>query len=153
MLPLAGQGRASPAWRSKGAGAALCTSTCLCAKLLVTPPAGTTRRGMAHKAASYHGRRGYPSGWRRRASSAQEPSCRPLPQTQTRAFDTEAAGSSYATGFVVDKKRGIILTNRHVTTPGAWACAADSEAFWEALGLPRVALLWARREAHWMGSN
>lgn len=38
--------------------------------------------------------------------------------TQNRAFDTEAASSSYATGFVVDKKRGIILTNRHVLTPG-----------------------------------
>lgn len=39
-------------------------------------------------------------------------------QTQTRAFDTEGAGSSYATGFVVDKKLGLILTNRHVVTPG-----------------------------------
>lgn len=38
--------------------------------------------------------------------------------TQTRAFDTEAASSSYATGFVVDAARGIILTNRHVVTPG-----------------------------------
>ncbi|CAN6469947.1 unnamed protein product [Victoria cruziana] len=35
-----------------------------------------------------------------------------------RAFDTESAGSSYATGFVVDKRRGIILTNRHVVKPG-----------------------------------
>lgn len=35
-----------------------------------------------------------------------------------KAFDTESAGSSYATGFVVDKKRGIILTNRHVVEPG-----------------------------------
>lgn len=42
-----------------------------------------------------------------------------LQVTQTRAFDTEAAGSSYATGFVVDKARGLILTNRHVVTPGA----------------------------------
>ncbi|GBF93978.1 protease Do-like [Raphidocelis subcapitata] len=41
-----------------------------------------------------------------------------LKVTQTRACDTEAAGSSYATGFVVDKARGIILTNRHVVTPG-----------------------------------
>ncbi|KAH7846154.1 hypothetical protein Vadar_010545 [Vaccinium darrowii] len=38
--------------------------------------------------------------------------------TSCRAFDTESAGSSSATGFVVDKKRGIILTNRHVVTPG-----------------------------------
>lgn len=38
--------------------------------------------------------------------------------TQTRAFDTEHASSSYATGFVVDAARGVILTNRHVVTPG-----------------------------------
>jgi hypothetical protein len=39
--------------------------------------------------------------------------------TQTRAFDTEPASSSYASGFIVDKARGILLTNRHVVTPGA----------------------------------
>ena len=38
--------------------------------------------------------------------------------TGTRAFDTEAASSAYATGFVVDKARGILLTNRHVLRPG-----------------------------------
>src|SRR5262245_30261348 len=37
---------------------------------------------------------------------------------QTRAFDTEWNTSSQATGFVVDAKRGLILTNRHVVTPG-----------------------------------
>jgi len=36
----------------------------------------------------------------------------------TRAFDTERNQSSQATGFVVDAERGIILTNRHVVTPG-----------------------------------
>ena len=36
----------------------------------------------------------------------------------TRAFDTEWNSSSQATGFVVDAERGIILTNRHVVTPG-----------------------------------
>ncbi len=36
----------------------------------------------------------------------------------TRAFDTEWAASAQATGFVVDAERGIILTNRHVVTPG-----------------------------------
>ncbi|XP_076917849.1 protease Do-like 7 isoform X2 [Bidens hawaiensis] len=41
-----------------------------------------------------------------------------LRTTACRAFDTESAGSSYATGFVVDKRRGIILTNRHVVKPG-----------------------------------
>jgi pro-apoptotic serine protease NMA111 len=37
---------------------------------------------------------------------------------QTRAFDTEWNQSSQATGFVVDSVRGLILTNRHVVTPG-----------------------------------
>jgi len=36
----------------------------------------------------------------------------------TRAFDTEWNSSSQATGFVVDARRGLILTNRHVVTPG-----------------------------------
>lgn len=36
----------------------------------------------------------------------------------TRAFDTEWNSSSQATGFVVDASAGIILTNRHVVTPG-----------------------------------
>ncbi len=37
---------------------------------------------------------------------------------QTRAFDTEWNTTAQATGFVVDAKRGLILTNRHVVTPG-----------------------------------
>jgi S1-C subfamily serine protease len=37
---------------------------------------------------------------------------------QTRAFDTEWNMSSQATGFVIDAKQGLILTNRHVVTPG-----------------------------------
>jgi S1-C subfamily serine protease len=36
----------------------------------------------------------------------------------TRAFDTEWNASAQATGFVIDAKRGLILTNRHVVTPG-----------------------------------
>lgn len=36
----------------------------------------------------------------------------------TRAFDTEWNLTGQATGFVVDARRGIILTNRHVVTPG-----------------------------------
>ena len=35
-----------------------------------------------------------------------------------RAFDTEWNASSQATGFVVDAKQGLILTNRHVVTAG-----------------------------------
>ena len=36
----------------------------------------------------------------------------------TRAFDTEWNQSTQATGFVVDAENGLILTNRHVVTPG-----------------------------------
>ncbi|MEL7310518.1 MAG: trypsin-like peptidase domain-containing protein [Pseudomonadota bacterium] len=36
----------------------------------------------------------------------------------TRAFDTSWNTSSQATGFVVDAEAGLILTNRHVVTPG-----------------------------------
>ncbi|CAH0474943.1 unnamed protein product [Peronospora belbahrii] len=35
-----------------------------------------------------------------------------------RAFDGNGASFSVATGFVVDMQRGLILTNRHVVTPG-----------------------------------
>lgn len=41
-----------------------------------------------------------------------------IKSTVTRAFDTEPAGSIHATGFIVDKSLGIILTNRHVVKPG-----------------------------------
>jgi S1-C subfamily serine protease len=37
---------------------------------------------------------------------------------QTRAFDTEWSTTAQATGFIVDAHRGLILTNRHVVTPG-----------------------------------
>ena len=36
----------------------------------------------------------------------------------TRNFDTEGAGVSSGTGFVVDKERGILLTNRHMVHAG-----------------------------------
>ncbi|MEE4186400.1 MAG: trypsin-like peptidase domain-containing protein [Gammaproteobacteria bacterium] len=35
-----------------------------------------------------------------------------------RSFDTDRNSSSQATGFVVDAEQGLILTNRHVVTPG-----------------------------------
>ena len=38
--------------------------------------------------------------------------------SSTRSFDDSGAGTSTATGFVVDAERGLILTNRHVVTPG-----------------------------------
>lgn len=54
----------------------------------------------------------------RKALNKVVPAVVVLRTTACRAFDTEAAGASYATGFVVDKHRGIILTNRHVVKPG-----------------------------------
>ena len=36
----------------------------------------------------------------------------------TRNFDTESASSSVGTGFVVDKARGLLLTNRHMVHAG-----------------------------------
>ncbi|ODV58700.1 Nma111p [Ascoidea rubescens DSM 1968] len=41
--------------------------------------------------------------------------------SQVSAFDTESACCSQATGFIVDSKRGIILTNRHVVGPGPFS--------------------------------
>lgn len=41
-----------------------------------------------------------------------------IKSTVTRAFDTDSAGCIHATGFIVDKRLGIILTNRHVVKPG-----------------------------------
>lgn len=35
-----------------------------------------------------------------------------------KAFDGRGAAFSHATGFVVDKQNGIILSNRHVVNPG-----------------------------------
>ena len=35
-----------------------------------------------------------------------------------RWFDTERQRTSQASGFIVDAEMGIILTNRHVVTPG-----------------------------------
>lgn len=37
--------------------------------------------------------------------------------TTTRPFDTEGAGDYTATGFVISKKHGLILSNRHVVNP------------------------------------
>ncbi|KAL9263118.1 Protease Do-like 7-like protein [Drosera capensis] len=54
----------------------------------------------------------------RNALSKVVPAVVVLRTTACRAFDTESAAASYATGFVVDKRRGIILTNQHVVKPG-----------------------------------
>ena len=58
----------------------------------------------------------------------------------TRAFDTEWNTTAQATGFVIDAKRGLILTNRHVVTPGpvtAQAIFPESRRSSALSGLPR----------------
>lgn len=62
----------------------------------------------------------------RKALNRVVPAVVVLRTTATRSFDTESAAASYATGFVVDKRRGIILTNRHVVKPGNLAALAIS---------------------------
>ncbi|CAL5369267.1 unnamed protein product [Camellia sinensis] len=54
----------------------------------------------------------------RKALDKVVPAVAVLRTTACRAFDTESAGASHDTGFVVDKQRGIILTNCHVVKPG-----------------------------------
>lgn len=51
-------------------------------------------------------------------------------------FDTEMCLTSEATGFVVDAKRGIILTNRHVVGPGPFSGYAVFDNHEEAVVLP-----------------
>ena len=57
----------------------------------------------------------------RKALNKVVPAVVVLRTTACRAFDTEPAGVGSATGFVVDKRRGIILTNRHVVKPGTYS--------------------------------
>ncbi|KAI5779215.1 hypothetical protein EDC01DRAFT_621656 [Geopyxis carbonaria] len=44
--------------------------------------------------------------------------------TTTRPFDTESAGDYTATGFVISKDHGLILSNRHVVNPAPITCVA-----------------------------
>lgn len=57
------------------------------------------------------------SGWTRTLERIAQ-SVVAIEVDQTRAFDTEWNASAQATGFIVDAERGLILTNRHVVTPG-----------------------------------
>ncbi|GBC06884.1 hypothetical protein RclHR1_07110009 [Rhizophagus clarus] len=41
-----------------------------------------------------------------------------IKSNRVRSFDTDKFSTSNATGFIVDKERGIILSNRHVVSPG-----------------------------------
>ena len=68
---------------------------------------------LAHQAASVETNPTWAATLERIASSVVS-----INVDETRAFDTEWNETAQATGFVVDAKRGIILTNRHVVTPG-----------------------------------
>ena len=67
---------------------------------------------------AWRGERGGRNGASDAFSRRPTPPNPPHRVTHNRAFDTEPAVSTYATGFIVDARRGIILTNRHVHFPG-----------------------------------
>jgi len=78
------------------------------------PPAGETgQRNAAQAAVATEGNPDWAVTLERIA-----PSVVSINVDQTRAFDTEWNTTAQATGFVVDAERGLILTNRHVVTPG-----------------------------------
>ena len=57
------------------------------------------------------------NGWQQ-VLDAVAPSVVVMRVNAPRAFDSNSTGYMTATGFVVDAERGILLTNRHVVTPG-----------------------------------
>ncbi|MCB9778221.1 MAG: trypsin-like peptidase domain-containing protein [Alphaproteobacteria bacterium] len=83
----------------------------------VTAPAVAQDRGLADRGLADRAVVGESAQWERTLEAAV-PAIVSLRVVSTRAFDTEQASSSVATGFIVDAERGIILTNRHVVTPG-----------------------------------
>src|SRR5882724_1584 len=78
------------------------------------PPAvGTQPMAVAQQAAAVEGNPDWAETLERIAGSVVS-----IDVDSTRAFDTEWNSTAQATGFVVDAERGLILTNRHVVTPG-----------------------------------
>jgi pro-apoptotic serine protease NMA111 len=80
-----------------------------------TPPRGASRQTqeLVQQAAAVEGNPDWAVTLERIASSVVA-----IDVDSTRAFDTEWNSTAEATGFVVDAERGLILTNRHVVTPG-----------------------------------
>ena len=77
-------------------------------------PGGTTQAAhLARQAAAAEANPTWAATLERIASSVVS-----INVDEVRAFDTDWNETAQATGFVVDAKRGIILTNRHVVTPG-----------------------------------
>lgn len=77
--------------------------------LLMAPPAAAQTSGRAPAADA--------SAWEATLDRVV-PAVVSIRVTATRAFDTESAGSSVATGFIIDAEQGLLLTNRHVVQPG-----------------------------------
>src|SRR6266403_3023920 len=78
------------------------------------PPAvGTQPMAVVQQAAAVEGNPDWAETLERIAGSVVS-----IDVDSTRAFDTEWNSTAQATGFVVDAERGLILTNRHVVTPG-----------------------------------
>src|ERR1700722_10184970 len=78
-----------------------------------SPGTGQQATQMAQQAAAVEGNPDWAVTLERIASSVVS-----IDIDATRAFDTEWNATAQATGFVVDAERGLILTNRHVVTPG-----------------------------------
>jgi pro-apoptotic serine protease NMA111 len=78
-----------------------------------SPPAEAGAAAAAQQAAAVEGNPDWAETLERIAGSVVS-----IDIDSTRAFDTEWNTSAQATGFVVDAERGLILTNRHVVTPG-----------------------------------
>jgi S1-C subfamily serine protease len=77
------------------------------------PGAATQPAAVAQQAAAVEGNPDWAETLERIASSVVS-----IDVDSTRAFDTEWNSTAQATGFVVDAERGLVLTNRHVVTPG-----------------------------------
>ena len=82
------------------------------------PPPGQSPPGPAGPLPAAALAPGEPSADWARTLERVVPSVVTIRVDQTRAFDTEQNETAQATGFVVDAARGLILTNRHVVTPG-----------------------------------
>ncbi|MBV8496515.1 MAG: trypsin-like peptidase domain-containing protein [Gammaproteobacteria bacterium] len=78
-----------------------------------TPPLEQQGSSAAEQAAAVEGNPDWAETLERIAGSVVS-----IDVDSTRAFDTEWNTSAQATGFVVDAEHGLILTNRHVVTPG-----------------------------------
>ena len=80
---------------------------------LPSPGTGQQAAQVAQQAAAVEGNPDWAVTLERIASSVVS-----IDIDAVRAFDTEWNTTAQATGFVVDAERGLILTNRHVVTPG-----------------------------------